>query len=139
MPLSDRSMTARANDRTHVLVVDDDKLMRMLVRAVLEKAGFQVSEAVDGATALEYLEAGHSCDLLVLDLYMPELDGHEVLRRVRANADTARLPIVILTGSDGGEIQAKLMAEGADDYVKKPINALEFADHIKEVLQRAEG
>jgi len=139
MRLSDRSMTARANDRTHVLVVDDDKLMRMLVRAVLEKAGFKVSEAVDGATALEYLEAGHACDLLVLDLYMPELDGHEVLRRVRANADTARLPIVILTGSDGGEIQARLMAEGADDYVKKPIDTLEFADHMKEVLQRAEG
>jgi len=139
VPPSNRSMAAPDNDRTHILVVDDDKLMRMLVRAVLEKAGFKVSEAVDGATALEYLEAGHACDLLVLDLYMPELDGHEVLRRVRANADTARLPIVILTGSDGGEIEAKLMAEGADDYVKKPINPLEFADHVKEVLQRADG
>ena len=120
-------------------MVDDDTVIRRLARALLEKNGFRVSEAVDGAAALEHLEAGHAYDLVVLDLNMPELDGLEVLRRVRGNVSTAGLPIIVLTGSDGGAMEVKLMDEGADDYIRKPIDPHEFVARIEAALQQAEG
>lgn len=136
---ADQSVAAPEDDQTHILVVDDDTVIRKLARALLEKNGFRVSEAVDGAAALEHLEAGHAYDLVVLDLNMPELDGLEVLRRVRGNVSTAGLPIIVLTGSDGGAMEVKLMDEGADGYIRKPIDPHEFVARIEAALQQAEG
>ena len=127
------------DDQTHVLVVDDDMVIRKLARTLLEKNGYRVSEAVDGAAALADLEAGHAYDLMVLDLNMPQMDGHEVLRQVRHDVHTAGLPVVILTGSDGGDMEVKLMDEGADDYIRKPIDPPRFLSRIKATLRRAGG
>ena len=125
--------------RQHILVVDDDAVSRSLARSLLEKNGFRVTEAGDGAMALEQLAGGDGFALVVLDLEMPRLGGREVLERLRAEPETARLPVVVLTGAEAGETEIELMDRGADDYIRKPIDALRFVARIKAALRRAGG
>src|SRR3954464_13248359 len=84
--------------RATVLLVDDGPENRMLIRAILERAGYQVLVADSGAAGLHLLEQ-HQPDLIVLDYMMPEMDGAEVARRVRARERTQDVPIIMLTAS----------------------------------------
>ncbi|MBI4499933.1 MAG: Flp pilus assembly complex ATPase component TadA, partial [Gemmatimonadetes bacterium] len=128
---------AQAEGIAHVLVVDDDAVVRTMARFLLAKNGFRISEAADGVAALERLAEGTEYDLMVLDLDMPKLGGHEVLRRVRASTATAALPVVVLTGADESDAQARVMEEGADDYIRKPLDPARFVARIKAALRRA--
>src|SRR5256886_2602015 len=121
----------------HLLLVDDDPVARAVARGVLEKNGFRISEAVDGAAALERLEATPDFALMVLDVEMPRPSGREGLARVRHSVHTAALPVLVLTGSTGDEIEAQLMEEGADDYVRKPLEPARFVARVKAALRRA--
>ncbi len=123
--------------KQHILVVDDDAVSRSLARSLLEKNGFRVTEAGDGAAAMEQLAGGDGFALVVLDLDMPRMGGREVLERLRAAPETVRLPVVVLTGSETGETEIELMDRGADDYIRKPIDALRFVARIKAALRRA--
>ena len=123
--------------RQHILVVDDDAVSRSMARTLLEKNGFRVTEVGDGDVALERLGDGDGFALVVLDLEMPRLGGREVLERLRAEPATARLPVVVLTGAETGETEIELMDRGADDYIRKPIDALRFVARIKAALRRA--
>ena len=115
-----------------ILVVDDDAPLREVVRYALTRAGFDVSEACDGAQALRTL-ATRSFDLVVLDVLMPEMDGLEVCRAVRA---TSRVPIVFLS-SRGEELDKVLGLEiGGDDYLTKPFSPRELVSRVKAVLRR---
>ncbi len=121
----------------HVLVVDDDAVNRALARALLEKNGFRVSEAADGAGALERLGASPDFRLMVLDLDMPRVSGQEVLAQVRKSVATAALPVIVLTGSTSDETEVQIMEQGADDYVRKPIDPPRFVARVKAALRRA--
>ena len=121
----------------HVLLVDDDPVARGIARAVLQKNGFQVSEAEDGQAALDKLEANPAYSLMVLDVEMPRLSGREVLSRVRRSVHTAGLPVLVLTGSVADEIETQLMDEGADDYIRKPLEPARFVARVKAALRRA--
>ena len=123
--------------KTHVLVVDDDGVNRTIARALLERDGYRVSEASDGAVALELLKIGGTYDLMVLDLDMPYIGGREVLKHVRASVATAGLPVVVLTGTTDPDAEIQLMEEGADDYIRKPIDPPRFAVRVKATLRRA--
>ncbi|MBI4420469.1 MAG: response regulator transcription factor, partial [Gemmatimonadetes bacterium] len=112
---------------------------RSLARTLLEKNGFRVTEAADGAAALERLRDADGFALVVLDLEMPRLDGREVLSRLRGAPDTAKLPVVVLTGAESMEVEIELMDRGADDYIRKPIDAQRFVARIKAALRRAGG
>ena len=133
-----RGMGAQPADaeHVHVLLVDDDAASRAMARALLERIGYRVSEAPDGAAALELLKIG-DYSLMVLDLDMPILSGHEVLARVRSSVTTAGLPIIVLTDSADTEIQ--VMDDGADDYIHKPIDPPRFVARVKAALRRAAG
>jgi type II secretory ATPase GspE/PulE/Tfp pilus assembly ATPase PilB-like protein/ActR/RegA family two-component response regulator len=120
-----------------VLLVDDDSLVRIVARQLMERQGFQVIEAADGATALRALLEDERVDLVVLDLGMPEMDGRAVLRAVRAAPRTAGLPVVVLTGEQQDDVEVELMNEGADDYIRKPIEPARFVARIKAALRRA--
>ncbi len=121
----------------HLLLVDDDPVARGIARAVLEKNGFRVSEAEDGAAALERLDGNPDFALMVLDVEMPRMTGREVLARVRQSVHTAALPVLVLTGSVADEIEAQLMDEGADDYIRKPLEPARFVARVKAALRRA--
>ena len=124
-------------DQAHILLVDDDPTIRTLAKVLLEKNGFAVAEAGDGPAAIEYLAAGGECGLVVLDLNLPTLSGLEVLRRIRSSVSTAGVPVVVLTGSEGDEVEVDAMNAGADDYIRKPIEPARFVARVKAALRRA--
>jgi type II secretory ATPase GspE/PulE/Tfp pilus assembly ATPase PilB-like protein/ActR/RegA family two-component response regulator len=124
-------------DAPHVLLLDDDGVVRSLARSLLEKHGCRVSEATDGAAGMARLSGPERFDLLVLDLAMPRLGGREVLGRVRADVATAALPVIVLTGSDDQDLEVALMEEGADDYIRKPVDPARFVARVKGALRRA--
>ncbi|WGW05560.1 response regulator transcription factor [Tropicibacter oceani] len=118
-----------------ILLVDDDPRLRDLVRLALERADHAVITAADGQSAL--IHAGREApDLIVLDIGLPEMDGFEVCRRIRATSD---VPILFLTARDD-EIDRILGLElGADDYVTKPFSPRELVARVRAILKRTHG
>ena len=104
-----------------VLLVEDEADIRELIRYSLAQAGLEVEEASDGAEALEKLRA-FVPDLIVLDLMLPGMPGLEVCRRLRSRADTARLPIIVVSARSSPSEKALGLAMRADDYVSKPFS-----------------
>lgn len=119
-----------------VLVVDDDSAVRSLFCAVLADAGFDVSAAVDGASALDALENEH-VDVLLLDGLLPDMDGLAVLRRVRARPSTRTLPVILVTGRDRPEERVAGLDAGADDYVAKPVDVDELLARVRAQVRGA--
>jgi DNA-binding response OmpR family regulator len=118
-----------------ILVVDDERHIVDLVRLYLEKEGFAVVEAHDGAEALDR-HARHDPDLVVLDLMLPKVDGFEVCREIRRRGDT---PVLMLTARDD-DVDAIVGLElGADDYVRKPFNPRALVARVKAILRRTDG
>lgn len=117
----------------HVLVVDDEPMVREVVTRYLEQEGYVVTVAPDGATALHALEH-HDIDLVILDLMLPEIDGLSVLRELRRRDAT---PVIVLSarGGEGDRVQG--LEIGADDYVVKPFSPRELVARVASVLRRA--
>jgi DNA-binding response OmpR family regulator len=103
--------------------------MREVLQMLLGDRGYQIETAADGPSALARIEAG-GLDLVLLDRMMPGLDGLEVCRRVRAQADDVYLPVLMLTALAGEKERHAGFAAGADDYVTKPFNADELLDRV---------
>ncbi|HSW30186.1 MAG TPA: response regulator [Longimicrobiales bacterium] len=127
---------APAPARCTILVVDDDRGARILARAVLERRGYPVIEAKGGEEALERLAAHPGICLAVVDLEMPDMDGRELVRRLRARQDHARLAIVVLTGTRDPAVEADLIEAGADDYLVKPLDPRLFLARVSGTLRR---
>ena len=126
----------RARTRSKILVVEDEADIRELLRYNLAQEGFAVEEAGDGAEALDRISR-RVPDLLVLDLMLPQMSGLELCRRIRSNAETAKLPILVVTAK-GAEVDRVLGLEmGADDYVVKPFSPREVVARVKALLRRA--
>ena len=118
-----------------VLVVDDERNIRSLLRMYLEQAGYAVLEAEDGETALRYVNSDSPPAVLVLDLMLPGVDGFEVCRRIRTG-DRRDLPILMLTARDEDVDKIVGLEMGADDYVTKPFNPREVVARVKAILRR---
>jgi DNA-binding response OmpR family regulator len=103
-----------------VLVADDEQTTRLLMTAALEKAGYEVVLAADGAEALQRF-GERSCDVVLLDVEMPGLDGFETCERLRRQAGK-ELPIAMVTGMDDVESVERAFRAGATDFISKPIN-----------------
>ena len=116
-----------------ILVVDDEKNIVQLVRLYLNKEGFRVEAAYDGAQALEKARTLRP-DLIVLDIMMPEPDGIAVCKELRK---TSNVPIILLTARDDDIDRIVGLELGADDYVTKPFNPRELVARVKAVLRRA--
>ena len=119
--------------RSFVLVADDDEDVLALVKAVLERSGHEVEAVRDGAAALQSVSVRRP-DLAVLDVTMPRIDGLEVLRRLRADAHTSSLPVVLLTArAQEGDVE-RGFENGASAYVKKPFSPRELAERVAALL-----
>jgi DNA-binding response OmpR family regulator len=121
-----------------VVVADDDEDILVLVRTVLERAGYEVVAARTGVEAL-VLAQERRPDLAVLDISMPELDGLEVLRRLRADASTSDVPVLLLSARVQEDDVARGFATGANAYVQKPFSPRELADRVSELLGTQAG
>ena len=118
----------------HVLVVDDDKNTRLLMRALLEGEHYTVTLAANGEEALGTMERNH-VDLVVLDLMMPRMDGYEFTRELRAaNND---LPILMVSAKQLPDDRKKGFLAGIDDFMVKPVDEEELLLRIKALLRRA--
>jgi len=124
---------AGSNDATRILVVDDDENLRRLTAAYLEREGYEVLEAADGAAALAGVEA-HDPHLVVLDLMLPGISGLDVARKIRA---TRTIPILMLTARGSDEDVLSGFEAGADDYLVKPFSPKVLVARVKAVLRRS--
>ena len=118
----------------HVLVVDDDKNTRRLLRAVLEAEHYTVTTACDGEEALAVLDREH-IDLAILDIMMPHMDGYEFTSLLRAEQND--LPILMVTAKQLPEDKKRGFLVGTDDYMTKPIDEEEMLLRIRALLRRA--
>ena len=122
--------------KPHILVVEDEPPLVEVLRYNLEKEGYLVDVAEDGAAALERVR-GSTPDLIILDWMLPELSGIEVCRQLRADPDTKEVPVIMLTARGEEADRVKGLASGADDYVVKPFSPAELLARVRAVLRRS--
>jgi DNA-binding response OmpR family regulator len=123
------------NTRLRILVVDDDADIRLLVRSLLERAGYDVQEAEDGKAALRTFYESPPA-LVILDVSMPELDGYQTLERLR---DLSDVPVLMLTARSQELEKVRGLSAGADDYVAKPFGRQELLARVQALLRRTGG
>lgn len=115
-----------------ILVADDEKEIRDLLRLYLEKDGYQVLEAEDGLAAVSLLEQ-EEIDMALLDIMMPKLDGYKVLKQIRENSN---IPVMILSAKNQDSDKILGLDLGADDYLSKPFNPMEAMARINSNIRR---
>jgi two-component system KDP operon response regulator KdpE len=118
-----------------ILVVDDDETIRRTLRINLQARGYEVEEVASGRDALSTLEDAPP-DLVILDLGLPDIDGVEVLRRLRR---TLRVPVVVLSARQQSDDKVEALDQGADDYVTKPFGMDELMARVRSALRRGGG
>ncbi len=121
------------SSRGHILVVDDERSIRRMLRMYLADAGYTVAEAADGQVALDQVRQG-GIDLVLLDLMLPGVGGLEVCERIRES--NGYVPIIMVTAMDDEESRVAGLERGADDYVTKPFSPRELIARVRAVLRR---
>jgi type IV pilus assembly protein PilB len=129
------AVAAEHSGKPRILLADDDPQMRKLVRSILERDGYEITEAVDGLDALEQMES-KSFDLMILDVDMPRLDGLGVLEELRARVSTSGVPVIVLTARSD-DTESRVLDLGAQDFLSKPVQAQSLQSRVKAVLRRA--
>ena len=119
-----------------VLLVDDEDQLRRVMKDLLERDGYMVFEAGDGAQAIEQVDI-HAPDILVLDLNLPGLDGYGVITQLRSRQTTEHIPIIVLTAKGDEDNEVRVFKLGADDFLSKPFRARALSARIQAVLARA--
>jgi DNA-binding response OmpR family regulator len=122
-------------DGTKVLLVDDEDQLRKVMKDLLQRDGYEVTEAADGVEALDQVDR-HAPDIVVLDLNLPGLDGYGVLNHLRSRPATADIPVVVLTAHGDEESEVRVFEMGADDFLSKPFRARALSARLQAVLGR---
>lgn len=125
------------DDPVRVLIVDDDPSARLLARGILEKRGYSAVEASDGLEAIEVMRSHDRVGLAVVDLNMPRMDGLELIWELRDARRWATLPVIVVTGERDEVLETRIMEEGADDYIRKPVDPRLFLARVEATLRRA--
>jgi CheY-like chemotaxis protein/MinD-like ATPase involved in chromosome partitioning or flagellar assembly len=119
-----------------ILVVDDEIDSLKLIGLMLQRQGYEISAASSGAQAISKA-VGEKPDLIILDVMMPDMDGYEVCKRMRANPGTAGIPIIMFTAKSLVDDKVAGFEAGADDYLTKPTHPAELASRVRAVLARS--
>ena len=114
----------------HVLIVEDNETSMKLFRDVLAATGYRTLEATTGGQALE-LAVEHGPDVVLMDIQLPDIDGVEALRRLRANERTASVSVLALTAQAMHGDRERFLAAGFDGYIAKPVDVLELVDTVR--------
>ncbi len=117
-----------------ILVVEDNQDNREMVVKVLKFNGYQVVEAVDGEEAIEKAKA-EDPDLILLDIFLPKMDGYEATRRLKGDTSLRNIPIIALTAHAMKGSMEEALAAGCDGYISKPIDVRELPKHIQRFLK----
>ena len=117
-----------------ILAVDDDKGMRILLRAALERKGFQVVEASDGEAAVKQVFTSPP-DLILMDVMMPKMDGFTACQIIRNTESTAHIPIILLSALSSGQHKEKGLESGANLYLTKPVPSAILVETVIGILR----
>lgn len=120
-----------------ILIVEDEKAIVEVVSRTLRRHGYETASAADGDSALE-MAFSLRPDLVILDLMLPKMDGWEVCRRLKADRQTASVPVLMLTARREERDVVEGLEIGADDYMKKPFSLSELAARVKALLRRSD-
>ncbi len=118
-----------------VLLVEDEEQLRRVMKDLLEREGYIVSEARDGVQALDEVDR-HAPDIIVLDLNLPGLDGYSVLQQLRSRPATRGIPVMVLTAKGDEDNEVRVFELGADDFITKPFRARALSARLEAVLGR---
>jgi len=139
LPWTERGLSARkskqraADEPDTILVVDDSRTIRDMSRFVLESEGYRVLHAEDGREGLE-LAFKEMPDLVLTDMEMPNMNGSELVQKLKKDPGMASMPVVVLTSQEGEETEAGVLAHGADDFINKPIEPMTLTARVKKIL-----
>jgi len=115
----------------HALIVDDSTTMRMILKAYLQKMGFTVTEAINGLDALVKLRAMGKADVVLVDWNMPEMDGLDFVKAVRAEVSYDALPLMMVTTNSEREHVERALAAGANEYIMKPFTGAMIREKLE--------
>ncbi len=140
-PGSSSVVVGASSDREpgKILVVDDEPGERLLVRTILEQNGYEVTEAEDGEAALEAVRKRGPIGLVVADLNMPRMDGLELLWELREGLVSELIPVIVVTGERDEILESQLLEEGADDYIRKPVDPRLFVARVESTARRVDA
>ena len=117
-----------------ILVVDDEPLLRRLLRSMLERSGFDVDEAQDGHDALSKIR-DNVPDLMIVDYMMPEMDGPDICRAVRKRQDTAHVPVIMLSARSDERMAQSSLEAGANLCLQKPTGFKELVANVRRLMR----
>jgi DNA-binding response OmpR family regulator len=119
-----------------ILLVEDEDSLRRVIKDLLQQEGYHICEARDGAEAMEQVDR-HNPDLVLLDLNLPNVDGYQVLQKLRAHPRTANLPVIILSARGDEDNEVKVLKLGATDFLAKPFRPKALSARLAATLARA--
>jgi len=122
------------DDPPKILLVDDEEMVRRSMKGILEEQGFGFAGAANGQECLEMVKKLHP-DLILLDITMPIMDGFETCRRLKENADTDKIPVVMFTSHTDTASRIKALEAGANDFLGKPVDKMELIVRVKNLLK----
>lgn len=123
-------------DKTKILVVDDESMMRKLVKDFLVRQGYTVLEAADGMEAMDYFYEDKDIALIILDVMMPKMDGWQVCREIRMHS---KVPIIMLTARSEERDELQGFDLGVDEYISKPFSPKILVARVEAILRRTQG
>jgi two-component system, OmpR family, phosphate regulon response regulator PhoB len=124
-----------AADSVCVLLVEDEEPLRRVMKDLLERDGYTVTEASDGVQALDQVDR-FAPDIIILDLNLPGMDGYNVLQQLRSRPATRDIPVVVLTAKGDEDNEVRVFELGADDFITKPFRARALSARLQAVLGR---
>ena len=119
-----------------ILIVEDNEKNMKLARDILQAKGYATLEAVNGEDGVR-LAMAHKPDLVLMDIQLPDINGVEAFRRIRAHADTAAVPVVAFTASVTPMDRHRITGAGFDGFIGKPINLKEFLETVRKTLEHS--
>jgi DNA-binding response OmpR family regulator len=122
-----------------VWVIEDDEFMASLLRFILERQQMQVTRVADGRSALKLIDEGHACDVVLLDLMLPQTSGMEVLAHMQKTPLWATKPVLVLSALDDDASMARALAAGSRDYLTKPFDPEELLARLMQCLDTHAG
>ena len=116
-----------------ILVVEDTEDNRQIIRDLLSSVGYELMEATDGAEGVAMAQSQHP-DLILMDIQLPQMDGYEATRQIRATPELAQVPIIAVTSAALSGDEAKTRAAGCDGYIAKPFSPRKLLAKVREFL-----
>ncbi|HNQ62705.1 MAG TPA: response regulator [Syntrophorhabdaceae bacterium] len=118
-----------------ILIVDDDQDIRLLLDFNLSGEGYEVLEATHGAEALDIIKTGE-VNLVVTDLSMPVMDGYELIKNLKDNPETSKIPVLLLTGQEEERVSIEGMVHPPNDFIPKPFAKADLLEKVKKLLSQ---